>query len=84
MAIKEHAGNNTGDRMDYILIPICFDNSTIVFFDGVVPGGICGVGLFLKLNTDHVYKAFFTGGEGNNIKAETLGLWGLLSFAKRL
>jgi hypothetical protein len=63
---------------------IYFYTSTIGFFDGVVVGGISRVGLFLKLNTDHVYKDFFAGGEGNNIKEETLGLWGLLSFSKRI
>jgi hypothetical protein len=55
MAIKDHGGNNTRDRMDYILSPVDFDNSTIGFFDGVVARGICGVGLFLKLNIDHLY-----------------------------
>ena len=84
MAIKEHVGSNDGDRMDYILCLVYFDNTTIRFCDGVVAGAMCGIGVFLKLNTNHVYRAYFAGGEGNNIKEEILGLWGLRFFSKRL
>jgi len=47
-------------------------------FDGAVDGGFCGIGLFLKISKDYYFKAHFAGGEGSNIKAELLGLWGLL------
>ena len=72
------------DKLDFIDNPIYFDDSPIGFFDGVVDGGICGIGLFLKLSNDHFYKAHFAGGEGSNMKAEILGLWGLLHFAASL
>jgi hypothetical protein len=44
----------------------------------------CGVGIYIKLSAQHVYKSHFAGGKGNNMKAEILGLWGLLFFAKTL
>jgi hypothetical protein len=36
------------------------------------------------MNDHHVYKAYFTGGKGNNMKAKLLGLWGLLFLAQKL
>jgi ribonuclease HI len=72
------------DKVDFILNPIFFDENPIGFFDGAVVNDNCGVGIFIKLSVDHSYKAHFAGGKGNNMKAEILGLWGLLFFAQRL
>jgi len=55
--------------------------SPIVFSDGATINDICGAGIFIKMNDHHVYKAYFTGGKGNNMKDELLGLWGLLFLA---
>jgi hypothetical protein len=33
---------------------------------------------FLKLSSSHSIKAHFVGGSGNNMKAELMGLWGIL------
>jgi ribonuclease HI len=60
-----------------------YDNP-IGFFDGAVVDDCCGIGIFLKINSEHFYRAHFAGGQGNNMKAEILGLWGLLLFASRL
>jgi ribonuclease HI len=47
-------------------------------------GGICGVGIVLKMSSDHLFKIHLVVGTCSNIKAELLGLWGLLHFALRL
>jgi hypothetical protein len=70
--------------VDYILNPVYFDDSPINYFDGVASGNKCGIGLYIKINNVHNYKAFFAGGEGNNMKEELLGLWGLFHLAKTL
>jgi hypothetical protein len=44
----------------------------------------CGVGIFLKICAQHVYKAYSRGGKGNNMKVEIMGLWGLLNLAQKL
>jgi hypothetical protein len=44
-------------------------------------GNRCGIGICLKFSSDHIYKAYFAGGEGSNMKAELQGLWGLLHLA---
>jgi len=82
--IKEHKGTKEVNKVDYILDPIYFDEKPIGFFDGVVVNDICGVGIFVKLSFVHSYKVDFAGGKGNNMKAEILGLWGLLFLAQRL
>jgi ribonuclease HI len=70
--------------VDTILNPVYFDEKPIGFFDGAVVNDNCGVGIFLKLCAQHVYKAYFAGGKGNNMKVEIMGLWGLLHLAQRL
>ena len=70
--------------MDYILSPVYFDDSLIGFFYGAATKNRCGIGICLKLSSDHIYQAYFAGGEGSNIKAEIQGLWGLLHLASML
>jgi ribonuclease HI len=70
--------------MEYILNPVYFDDTPIGFFDGAVVGGLCGIGIFLKISSDHFFRVHFVGGEGNNMKAEIMGLWGLLHFTSSL
>jgi ribonuclease HI len=82
--IKEYKEAREVDKVDIILDPIFFDENPIGFFDGTVVNDNCGVGIFIKLSYDHGYKTHFAGGKGNNMKAEFLGLWGLLFFAQRL
>jgi ribonuclease HI len=84
LAINEHTVSNELDKMDYILNSIFFGNTPIGFFDGATIGGLCGIGIFIKLNVSHIYKGYFVGGKGNNIKVEIMGLWGLLSQAKKI
>jgi ribonuclease HI len=55
-----------------------------VVFDGAVVDDFCGIGIFLKISPDHLFRVHFAGGKGNNMKAEILGLWDLLHFASRL
>jgi hypothetical protein len=59
--------------MEFILNPIYFDDTPIVFFDGVAYDNICGIEIYLKITTDHTVKAHFVGGNGNNMKVELLG-----------
>jgi ribonuclease HI len=82
--IKELKGTKEVNKVDFILNPIYFDEKPIGFFDGVAVNDNCGAGIFIKLSFDHSYKAHFAGGKGNNMKAEILGLWGLLFLAQRL
>ena len=70
--------------MDLILNPIFFYDTPIGFLDGAASGYKCGIGLYIKISNVHNFKAFFAGGEGNNMKEELLGLWGLLHLAKTL
>ena len=55
--------------MEYFLNVVYFDDTPIGLFDGVVVGGLCGIGIFLKVSSDHFFRVHFTGGEGNNMKA---------------
>jgi hypothetical protein len=61
--------------MEFILNPIYFDDTPIVFFYGAAYDNICGIGINLKITTDHTVKAHFAGGNGNNMKVELLGIW---------
>lgn len=81
LSFKEHSAKEEEDKMTFILNPIYFDDIPIGFFDGAVVDNICGIGIYLKRSTDHIVKAHFAGGNGNNMKAELLGLWGLLLFS---
>jgi ribonuclease HI len=72
------------DKLDLILNPIYFDDNPIVFFDGAAAENMCGIGIFLKLSFRHRFKAHFTGGTGNNMKAELMGLWGVLLLTSHL
>jgi ribonuclease HI len=60
---------------------VYFDNNPIGFFYRVAERGICGVGIVLKLSTQHFFKAYFAIGVGSNTKTKLLGLWDLLSIA---
>jgi ribonuclease HI len=82
--IQEHKGTKEVNKVEYILSPIYFDDKPIGFFDGVVVNDHCGAGIYIKLNSEHSFKALFAGGKGNNMKAEILGLWGLLFLAHKL
>jgi hypothetical protein len=62
--------------LDFILNPIYFDDNPIGFFDGAAVGNTCGIGIYLKISSDHIVKAHFVGGTGNNMKAELMGLLG--------
>jgi ribonuclease HI len=84
LSIQEIQEDIKPDKLDYILNPVYFDDSPIGYFDGAASGNKCGIGLYIKISNVHNYKAFFAGGEGNNMKAELLGLWGLLHLAKTL
>jgi ribonuclease HI len=72
------------DNMEVMFNPIYFDDSPIGFFDGASVDGVCGIGFFLKINPDHLFRGHFAGGKGNNMKEEIMGLWGLLHFATGL
>ena len=72
------------EKVDYILNPIFFDEKPIGFFDEATVDNNCGLNIFLKINSNHFYRAHFAGGKGNNMKAKILGLWGLLHFVSSL
>jgi hypothetical protein len=78
LSFKEYSIKEEEDKLDFILNPIYFDDNPIVFFYGAVVDNICGIGIYLKISTDHIVKAHFVGGTGNNMKVELLDLWGLL------
>jgi hypothetical protein len=84
LSIKDHNGAGEADKVEHILNPIYFDDKPIGFFDESVVDNRCGIGFFLKINTEHHYRAHFAGGQGNNMKAKIMGLWGLLSLENRL
>jgi hypothetical protein len=69
MDIKEFKDIGEDDKVDTILNPVYFDEKPIGFFDGATVNDKCGIGIFLKLCAQHVYKAYFAGGKGNNMKA---------------
>jgi hypothetical protein len=78
LSIKDYTVKEEEDRMEYILNPIFFYDTPIGFFDGAADDSVCGIGIYLKITSDHIVKAYFAGGNGNNMKVELLGLWGLL------
>jgi hypothetical protein len=78
LSFKEYTVKEDKDKLDFILNPIYFDDNPIGFFDGAAVGNNCGIGLYLKISSEHTVKAHFAGGTGNNMKAELLGLWGIL------
>jgi len=68
LSIKEINGACEVDKIDYILNPFFFDDNPIGFFDGAVVDDHCGIGIFLKINSEHFYRAHFASGKGNNMK----------------
>jgi hypothetical protein len=76
--IKEYKGTGKEEKVEYILNPVFFDEKPIGFFDGAVVNDKCGAGIYIKISAHHGYKAFFVRGKSNSMKAEILGLWGLL------
>jgi ribonuclease HI len=79
--LQEHLPKEEADKTDILLNPTYFNNNPIGFFDGAASTDICGIGIYLKITPGHNIQAHFAGGTGNNIKAELLGLWGLLYLA---
>lgn len=47
-------------------------------------GNNCGAGLVIKIGNDFIYKGWLRAGSGSNTRAEVVGLWSLLFFAKFL
>jgi hypothetical protein len=84
LSFKEFTGACENDKMEYILNLVYFDDTLIGLFDGATVGGLCGIGIFLKIGSDHFFRVHFAGGEGNNMKTNIMGLWGLLHFASSL
>jgi hypothetical protein len=78
LSFKYYSVKEEEDIMEYILNPIFFYDTPIGFFDGATDDKVCGIGIYLKITADHTVKAQFAGGNGNNMKAKLLGLWGLL------
>jgi len=64
--------------------PLYFGNTPIGFFDGVAKGGLSGVGVFVKIDRYHCFKAHMAIGSGTNIRAELLALWVMLFLCKKL
>jgi len=83
LAIKEMPCDNRDENLDYLMNLVYFEERPIGFFDSVVAGGECGVGIVLKLIGFHFYRVHLIVGASTNIKAELLGLWGQLMLAKR-
>jgi ribonuclease HI len=77
-SIKEQRYKEEVDKLEILLNPIYFNNNPIGFFDGAYAENKCGIGLYLKFSSSHSIKALFVGGSGNNMKAELMGLWGIL------
>ena len=74
LSFKEYSTKEEEDKLAFILNPIYFDDNPIGFFDGAIDDNICGIGIYLKISTEHIIKAHFARGNGNNMKAEILGL----------
>ena len=74
LSFKEYSAKEEEDKLAFILNPIYFDDNPIGFFDGAVDDNICGIGIYLKISTEHIIKAHFDGDNGNDIKVEILGL----------
>jgi len=71
---KEYSTKEEEDKLAFILNPIYIDDNPIGFFDGAIDDNICGIGIYLKISTEHIIKAHFSRGNGNNMKDEILGL----------
>jgi ribonuclease HI len=80
MAIKEIPNTYEGEIFDFIMNPVYFGQKPLSFFDRVAASSSCGFGIVLKLSSDHFYNIHLAIRPGTNIKAEMLGLWGLLDF----
>jgi len=72
------------DKLDLLLNPTYFDDNPIGFFDGATAENKCGTWIYLKISFRHTVKAHFAGGTWNNIKAELMGLWGVLLLTTQL
>jgi hypothetical protein len=81
---KEYSVKEGEDKLDLILNPIYFDDNPIRVFDGSTADNICGIGIYLKLSTKHTVKTHFVRGIGNNMKAEIMGLWGIIFLSSYL
>jgi ribonuclease HI len=78
---QEHPHKEEADKTAILLNPVYFNNNPIGFFDGAASTDKCGIGIYLKITPGHNIQAHFVGGTGNNMKAELMGLWGLLHLA---
>jgi hypothetical protein len=81
LSFKDYTVKENKDKLDYILNPIYFGDNPIGFFDGAVVGNNLWYWIIFKNLLKHTVRARFAGGTGNNMKAELLGLWGLLLLA---
>ena len=70
--------------MEYILNPVFFDDTPIGLFYGAAIDDFCGICIFPKISSDHLFIVHFGGGKGKNMKEKILGLWGFLHFSSRL
>jgi hypothetical protein len=74
IGINEYKGTGKEEKVEYILNPVYFEEKPIGFFYGEVVNDNCGCGIYIKLSAQHVDKAYFAGGQGNNMKAKIIGL----------
>ena len=61
-----------------LINPVFFGNSPIGFFDGAANENHSGVGVMIKVTSNHHYKAFMAGRRGSNNRVELIALWSLL------
>jgi len=64
--------------------PLFFGNTPIGFFDGAENKDKCGIGVHIKLDLHHSYKAHGAIGSGTNIRAELIALWLALLLCRKL
>ena len=84
LEIKESPCSTEDDKFNFLMNSIYFGHRPLCFFDGAIVGGTCGIGIIIKLCSDHFSKIHLVVGPGINIRAEILSLWGLLKFALRI
>ena len=60
------------------------EGQCVGIFYGLEQKGMCGGGIYLKINASHYYKNWLGCGIGTNTKVELLPLWGSLNFASKI
>jgi hypothetical protein len=63
---------------------IYFGQGFLGFFDGFDIGGTFGIGIAIKLCSRHFLRIHIVVCTSTNIRAELLGMWGLLKFSSRI